>query len=216
MPTAVAPPSIEKLAPPNIPATPNAPAAGLPIGGVPVGGLGGGGLGGAGGVSGKKLDIPKAGGVTGGVGDKPIPKAAERLSPQATPSGGRAPGSSAGAGLAGTSTPGGAGAGGVPPMMPPGAGMGAGGGGRGGKSGASGTIRPVGRQRDRRTDGTPGIPASLRGKAGKDLSGTFPAAPSTSRRRQETAPTETLQLLDEDLWKVENDKTAAQPRRSAN
>jgi hypothetical protein len=106
-------------------------------------------------------------------------------------------------------------------MMPPG-GMGAAGPGnnRAGKPGA-GTIRPVGRKRDRQNGETPGIPAGLRGKAGKDLPGSFPAVPASTRRRQEQHPAaDTLQLLDEDLWKVEQTEVAAAapkpPRRLAN
>jgi hypothetical protein len=104
----------------------------------------------------------------------------------------------------------------MPPMMPPGAGAGAGGGksGRGG-----GPIRPVGRKRDRRKEETPGVPVGLRGKAGKDLPGAFPAMPATNVRRQRDAlSSETLQLLDEDLWKVEEAETATPPapRRLAN
>ncbi|WP_350279202.1 hypothetical protein [Kribbella sp. HUAS MG21] len=225
LPTAVRPPSIEQFTPPNIPAASvTTPSGGLPVGGVPVpGGLGrgigggglGGGLGGAGGGGVGKADLPKAGGVGGVTGDKPIARAGEQLSPQPAPSGGRAPGSPAGTGLAGTPAAGAGAGGGVPPMMPPGAGMGAGGsGGRAGKSGAAGTIRPVGRKRDRQNDETPGVPVGLRGKAGKDLPGAFPVAPVTARRRPEKAPAETLQLLDEDLWKVEDEPAAA--RRYAN
>jgi hypothetical protein len=104
-------------------------------------------------------------------------------------------------------------------MMPPG-GMapGTGGGNRAGKPGA-GTVRPVGRKRDRQQGDTPGVPAGLRGKAGRELPGAFPSAPASTRRRYEDEAAETLQLLDEELWKVEESATAApatQQRRLAN
>jgi hypothetical protein len=102
-------------------------------------------------------------------------------------------------------------------MMPPGA-MAPGGGGRGGKPGA-GAIRPGGRARNRQTGETPGVPAGLRGKVGRARSGAFPSVPATTRRRLEKEQNaETLQLLDEELWKVEETEPAGlkQPRRLAN
>ncbi|MGZ0149062.1 hypothetical protein ACXJJ3_18470 [Kribbella sp. WER1] len=220
------PPSLEQFAPPNVPMTPTTPAASLPVGGLPlpgVGGgrgIGGGGLGGGlgggigggvgGGIGHGKSDLPKAG-VVGLNGDKQIARAGEQLTPQSAPTGGRAPGSPTGSGLAGTPGSGAGGGGGVPPMMPPGAGAaGMGGGGRSSTSGTAGTIRPAARKRDRQSEETPGVPTGLRGKAGKDLPGAFPVAPANTRRRQEKAPVETLQLLDEDLWKVEDTDTAPQ------
>lgn len=229
MPTTPLMPPMEQFQPPNIPLAPvgATPAGNLPIGNLPMpiglgggggrppGGGGGGGIGGGGGGGGIKPDLPKVGGgLTGG--DKQIARAGEQLSPQSPVSSGRGPGSPLGTGLAGSPSSGAAAGGGVPPMMPPGAGgMGAGGGGKPGKSGAAGTIRPAGRKRDRQSEETPGVPAGLRGKAGKDLPGAFPAVPANTRRRQEKTPTETLQLLDEDLWKVENPEPT-QPHRYAN
>lgn len=216
LPTAP-PPNI----PPNIPPGVVPPIGTVPVRGVPVGGptgaskggakFGGGGLGGL-----KTGGIPAAKTGTGlnlpGAGERQIPRAGEQLSQPQNLSGGRPPatGGGAGTGLAGTASPG-TGAGGVPPMMPPGAMGAAGPGNRGGKPGA-GTIRPVGRKRDRKHGETPGVPVGLRGKAGKDLPGAFPAVPAGTRRRQEkNQPADTLQLLDEELWKVEGAETVATP-----
>lgn len=230
--TPLMPPPIEPFQPPSIPLAPvgATPAGNLPIGSLPMPiglgggggrppGGGGGGIGGGIGGGGIKPDLPKVGtdGLTGG--DKQIARAGEQLSPQSPLTSGRGPASPLGTGLASSPSSGAGASGGVPPMMPPGAGgMGAGGGGKPGKSGAAGTIRPAGRKRDRQSEETPGVPAGLRGKAGKDLPGAFPAVPTSTRRRQEKAPAETLQLLDEDLWKVEEPDTAppTQPRRYAN
>lgn len=228
MPTIPTPPPLPPLTmpsmqPPNTPLTPPAglPLTPLPVGGLPVGASGlprGGGASGGGGklpggIGGgiKAGDIPKPGTTQNlaATGQNQIARAGEQLSPQPPLSGGKAPATSGGTGLAG-STPSGTGAGGVPPMMPAGTGaMGAGGGGRAGKSGAAGTIRPTGRKRDRQNEETPGVPVWLRGKAGKDLPGAFPAVPANTRRRQDKGPADTLQLLDEDLWKVEETEAVA-------
>lgn len=195
---------------------------GLGNGGLGSGGLGSGGLG-SGGLKTGDFTMPKPesglprASLTS-TGEQQIARVGEQMSPQQPVSGGRPPTAPGATGLAGTGSPN-AGAGGAPPMMPPGAMGGAGGGGRGGKPGA-GTIRPTGRKRDRRDGDTPGVPVGLRGKAGKDLPGAFPSVPASTRRRQEkNQPADTLQLLDEDLWKVEESEAVAvpsTPRRLAN
>lgn len=239
-------PTVPVATPPNIPvqppniATPTPPGA-TPIGTLPVGGLplgppaqpkgggrigggggfggggGGGGFGGGGVGGGGGIKTPEKSGLNlPGAGERQIPRAGEQVTQPQPLSGGRPPATTGGATVGGSS-PAGTGAGGVPPMMPPG-GMapGTGGGNRAGKPGA-GTVRPVGRKRDRQQGDTPGIPAGLRGKAGRELPGAFPTAPASTRRRHEDEA-ETLQLLDEELWKVEETTVApaAQPRRLAN
>lgn len=101
----------------------------------------------------------------------------------------------------------------MPPMMPPMMGGAGGAGNRAGKPG-NGVIAPANRRRDRRQGDTPGVPAGLRGREGKDLPGAFPAVPvSTRRRKEKTEAANTLQLLDEDLWKVEATDGKAAPDR---
>jgi len=57
------------------------------------------------------------------------------------------------------------------------------------------------------------VPAGLRGKAGNDAAGAFPSPSAAVRRRTEkNKVTDTLELLDEELWKVdETEPTAAPP-----
>ncbi len=226
---ATAPPSVSTM-PPNIPPSPPAgvpPLGTLPVGGLPVGGTtnpskGGGRFGGGGGIGGGKADFPRTGTTAQNlptVGQQQIPRAGEQLTQSQPLSGGRPSATTTGGtGLAGN-TSAGTGAGGVPPMMPPGgAGAAGAGGNRAGKPG-SGAIRPVGRKRERKQDETPGVPVGLRGKAGRDLPGAFPAVAAGTRRRHERDEADTLQLLDEDLWKVEETEVVAAPaqrRRLAN
>ncbi|MFC9687717.1 hypothetical protein ACFTSF_04205 [Kribbella sp. NPDC056951] len=183
------------------------PIAPLPVrpgtGGPGIGRVGGGGPGGIGGGVG---GLGKGGDLKTGNGFQQIPRAGQQVSAAPVPSGGQAP--AAATGLSSGSGAGAAGGGGMPPMMPPMGG--AGGGGRNGKTGAP--IRPVGRRRERREEDTPGVPVGLRGRAGRDLPGAFPAVPASTRRRQDTGPSaETLQLLDEELWKVDETEVAAPP-----
>ncbi|MEV6283166.1 hypothetical protein [Kribbella sp. NPDC051770] len=190
----------------------------LPTLGKPVGlGGGGGGLGGGlgggsglGGLRGGGGDV----GLGKGGGDQLIPRAGEQLTPPNQAAVGRgpaAPGSASGTTSAGT--PGGP-AGGSPMMPPMGGAAGAGGGGRGGRPGA-GAIRPVNRKRKTREDETPGVPVGLRGKAGRELPGAFPTLPVTNRRRKDERdkPIDTIQLLDEELWKVEEAQAVETQKR---
>jgi hypothetical protein len=207
--------------PPNLPPLPG----GLPVGSIgPAGGLKGklpplgaigGGPGGGGGVGGGglgkgRLDLPKLG--TDLRTDLPIARAGEQSTAPAQPAVGRPPAAPTGIGgtQSGTTA---AGSGGTPPpMMPPGA-AGVGGGGRGGKPGA-GAIRPVNRKRKSQDDETPGVPIGLRGKAGKSLPGGFPMVPAASRRRKdEREKADTIQLLDEELWQVEEAEAAETKKR---
>ncbi len=198
---------------PNLPGMPPPvaipPIAPLPVrpgtGARGIGRIGGGGPGGIGGGIGGG-PVKGDGGLKTGNGFQQIPRAGQQVSATPVPSGGQAPaapsglssGSGAGAGSAG---------GGMPPMMPPMGGAGAGGGGRNGKGSP---LRPVGRRRERRDEDTPGVPVGLRGRAGKDLPGAFPAVPANTRRRQDSGPSaETLQLLDEELWQVDETEAAA-------
>ncbi|TCC31985.1 hypothetical protein [Kribbella speibonae] len=207
---------------PNVPSVPTTqtpgvpPMSTLPVGAVPGGALGGRGVGkvpGGGGVGGGGLPgVPGGGGVgqKGGV-DSQLPRAVpETGSSQGPLSGGRAPG--APSGLAGGTGAAGAGAGGgMPPMMPPMGGAAGAGSSKAGRPG-NGVIAPGNRRRDRQQGDTPGVPVGLRGRAGKDLPGAFPAVPVNTRRRKEkTEAANTLQLLDEDLWKVEATDTKAAP-----
>lgn len=201
------------------PLTPIGPGMTIGKGKVPgpgglVGGLGGGGLG-RGGLAGSKgINLPSTN--LPSIGDQAIPRAGEQLTTPQQATTGRAPVAPGSTGLPTTATPAGAGGGAPPPMMPPG-GMGAGGNGRGGKPGTT-PVRPNGRGRNRQTGETPGVPVGLRGKAGKGTAGAFPSVPANTRRRQDKdQPAETLQLLDEELWKVEEAETAAptQVRRLA-
>jgi hypothetical protein len=182
------------------------------LGGGGLGGLGGGGLGGGGLDGGRGIG---EGGLGKLGGDQPIPRAGNETSAPAQPGVGRPPGSPTALGSTPGSATGGSPGGTPPPMMPPGAMGGAGGGGRGGKPGA-GAIRPVNRKRRSADDETPGVPIGLRGKAGRSLPGAFPMPAATNRRRKDERerPAETLQLLDEELWKVEEAEAAEQQKRA--
>jgi hypothetical protein len=220
--------------------TPSLPGTGLPSTGIPVGGIPlspltpGSGLTPVGQGLGGKSKLPGVGGLGGGgrrggdlaggrpgvgitsAGEQAIARAGEQTAAPQQAVSGRPPAPPGASGVPATAAPA-SGAGAPPPMMPPGA-MSPGGGGRGGKPG-TGAIRPGGRARNRQTGETPGVPAGLRGKAGKTPSGAFPSVLATTRRSQEREQNaETLQLLDEELWKVEETEPAGlkQPRRLAN
>ncbi|WP_233157872.1 hypothetical protein, partial [Actinokineospora bangkokensis] len=87
---------------------------------------------------------------------------------------------------------------------------GGGGGGGGGpvqpgyRSGSGAGPLRAGR-RDRRDEPPPGLPAVLAGKGGRV--DPFSLVPTRSRRRPEDEAPVTVELVDEDLWKVE-DETA--------
>jgi hypothetical protein len=206
-PIAPLPPLDATPTPPVAPLTPLTPIAATgtarPGGGYPGrAGLGGVGSLGTGGAGGSKLGglkpIDKL--------DQQIPSVVKSGTSEGSVSTGRAPSlpGGSGGGAGGVTSAGS----GVPPMMPPmgAAGAGGSGGGRGGKP-ASGAIRPTGRERNRTTGPTPGVPDRLRGKAGKRSA--FPAVPAArpTGRRELDRP-ETLQILDEELWTVD---TAPEP-----
>ena len=191
------PPSVT---PPNIPTTPPLTGVGTPL--MPMTGVGGvGGPRGGGGGGGGGPRIPGVG--IGGAGNNSIPSAANPVGGAGgvtTPAaGGQVPGSVVGAGGAA------GGGGGVPPMMPPMGGMGGAAAGMGGRGGGPGGPGGLSRPRERRRDNgpTPGLPGLLTGKAGAADAGAF-----RRRRSQESDIPSTVQLIDEDLWQVE-DKPAA-------
>jgi hypothetical protein len=180
----------------------------------------GGGVGGAARVPGVSLGGPAA-----------IPAAATPVSSPTAPTAGTAPGGPGGgvpvAGQGGTGTAGGIppmvppmaggaaggrgggpvppgtrGAGGIPPMMPP-----AGGGGPYGGGAGSGATRGPYRDRRRRDEQPPGLPVVLTGKAG--LADPFGLAPVRPLRHSPEDTRVTVELIDEDLWKV--DEQAPEP-----
>ena len=206
-------PNVATVSPTHTPVVP--PMSTLPVGGVPGGYAGGAGAGKVpgGGIGGGGLPgVPGGGGSQKGGVDSQLPRAVpETGATQGPLSGGRAP--AAPSGLAsGAGAAAGQGGGGMPPMMPPMAGAAGAGSNKAGRPG-NGMIAPGNRRRDRQQGDTPGVPVGLRGRAGKDLPGAFPAVPVNTRRRKEkTEAANTLQLLDEDLWKVEaTDAKAAPP-----
>ncbi|MGW6282666.1 hypothetical protein [Kribbella sp. NPDC055071] len=178
------------------------------------------GLGGGGGGGGIGGGIPNARGIGEGIGGggkavgKPIPKSDQNIAqaarnltagPESTT--GQAPSLAGGPATGGgqTSTGGG---GGMPPMMPPGT-AGAGGGGTGPSTGGrpgTGAARPGGPGRVRADAPTPGVPAGLRGRSATADSGR--TSVSTDRQRQREGA-ETLQMLDEELWTVDDPAAAA-------
>lgn len=179
------------------PPTTGGPTPMMPIGpgaafGSAAGGTRGGGGGGGGG--------PRVPGVS--VGNSQIPAAASPVgsaSAPTAPAGPAAPGTLAPTG--GGAGAGGGGGGGMPPMMPPmGGGMGAAAAGLGGGGGGPGGPGGLSRPRDRKRDNgqTPGMPGLLSGKAGKADQNAF----RRNRTVESDIPT-TVQLIDEDLWQVE-------------
>jgi hypothetical protein len=179
-------------------------------GAAAVGGIGGFGGGGVGGVSGGVGGI--GGGGIGGAGGPAVPAAATPVQPPATTGpAATAPGTPPG--LSPTAAGGTAmGGGGVPPMMPP---MGMGGGmGAGGGPGSGTASRPTGAGRNNRRKDvvTPGLPVMLSGKAGWADVNAF--AGRGRRQAEESDVPTTVQLIDEDLWQIEQ-KPAADERVAA-
>ncbi|MFF1817248.1 hypothetical protein ACFVWG_08120 [Kribbella sp. NPDC058245] len=191
-------PSPGPVIPPGgiLPITNTPPRTNLPSG---VGGGRGGGPSGLGGLTGGPGGTGK-GGVDPRTPQGPV-RAGQQVQATAQPATGAPPAAPSSGSTAGTTTAGSAG-GAPPPMMPPMAG--GGGGGRGGKPGG-GTIRPINRKRKSQEGETPGVPAGLRGRSGRSLPGAFPMVPATTRRRKDERekPADTLQLLDEELWTIE-------------
>ncbi|MEV8440684.1 hypothetical protein AB0425_25155 [Actinosynnema sp. NPDC051121] len=194
-------PTIPTPSLPTVPsALPHLPAGPPPIipPALPGGGLGapirGTGVGGGrvpgvslGGTGGGKLSIPPVSTGTTPFGT-PTNAAPTRLAPTGAPTSPQ---------LAATT---GTGAGGMPPMMPPMAGAGMHPGGSGGVPG-SGAAPRQGNSRTRRKDGgTPGLPSMLSGKAGKADQVSFAVR---DRRAPKPDVPATAQLVDEDLWRVD-------------
>ncbi|HEY3710573.1 MAG TPA: hypothetical protein VGL64_14420 [Amycolatopsis sp.] len=204
----IAPPALPPLAP-----LPSVPPPSLPGGlSMPLGGLGG--IGGGGGRGFGGTAVP--GVRLGGGGLKPLPQAAFPVAQQVTPTTtGQAPAVPEAEPAAPSN--GGGGGGGMP--MAPMSGLGgAGAGAAGGTPGSGALQRPAPGRGPRRTN-PPGLPASLRGKAGRTDPAAFAPLARTVRRDRADDPA-TVELLDEDLWVV-GDKSAptleppAPPRRLA-
>jgi hypothetical protein len=177
--------------PPIIP--PALPGGGL---GAPIRGTGGGRVPGVGlgGTAGGKLSMPPV-----ATGTTPFGTPVNAAPTGAAPTSPR---------LAATSPTTGTGAGAMPPMMPPMAGAGMHPGGSGGVPG-SGAAPRQGNSRTRRKDGgTPGLPSMLSGKAGKADPGTFAVR---GRRPSKSDVPATAQLVDEDLWRVDQWADDEQP-----
>jgi hypothetical protein len=176
------------------------PFAGARVPGVSLGGGAGiPGLGSAGGIGGGGIGGGGLGTVGGGTGQ--IPAAATPYQAPASPGpGGVAPTAPTTAGAATTAGGSGSGGGmGGMPMSP----MGMGGTGAGGGAPGSGAAsRPSGNNRNRRKEVvTPGLPVMLSGKAGMADMNAF--AGRGRRQVQESDVPTTVQLIDEDLWQVE-------------
>ncbi|MFC6022180.1 hypothetical protein ACFP2T_39240 [Plantactinospora solaniradicis] len=156
--------------------------------GAGLSGIGGGGVGGIGGAG--------IGGGGAGIGPAAIPQAASPVGApaQVAPSGPPPAWPSAvptgAATAAGTPM--------MPPMMPPMAGAGAGGATGTGPGPGAARSSATGRGRGSQNP-TPGMPAMLTGKAGK---GNPHPVPPRARRIRETDAPATVELIDEDLWQV--------------
>lgn len=186
--------------PPIIP--PALPGSGL---GAPIRGTGTGGGRvpgvGLGGTPGGKLSVPATGTTPFGTPSNAAPNG---VAPN-----GVAPTSPRLAATTATTATTGMGAGAMPPMMPPMAGAGMHPGGSGGVPGPGAAPRQ-GNSRTRRKDGgTPGLPSMLSGKAGKADPGTFAVR---GRRTPKPDVPATAQLVDEDLWRVDQWADDEQPR----
>jgi hypothetical protein len=190
--------------PTPITSIPGRGGGGGPFAGAKVPGLS---LGGGGGIPGLGSPGTGGGGIgAAGGGTGQIPAAATPYqAPASTGPGGVAPTAPTTAGAAttaGGSGPGG-GMGGMP-MSP----MGMGGTGAGGGAPGSGAVsRPSGNNRNRRKEVvTPGLPVMLSGKAGMADMNAF--AGRGRRQAQESDVPTTVQLIDEDLWQVEQKPVA--------
>ncbi|GAB3460369.1 hypothetical protein [Actinophytocola sediminis] len=185
---------------------------GVSLGGVGGGaGIGAGGVGSGGGGSGVGGVGVSAGGFGAGAGSPTIPAASTPVQAPAT----AAPAVAAPTTPPGlSSTTGGTamgGGGGMPPMMPP-MGMGAGGAGGGPGAGTGSRASGNGRNNRRKDVVTPGLPVMLSGKAGWADVNAF--AGRGRRQTEESDVPTTVQLIDEDLWQVDQ-KPAADERITA-
>ena len=171
--------------PPTLPKLPDSPGGG----GLPPGG----GVGGGGGIGPIGAGGPGGG---GGGGSPRIDQAARNLTEPAGPGAGQAPSL---AGRAPGAT-GGSAAGGMPPMMPPMMPPGTGAGGNGSGQPKPGTAPAAGTGRSRPAGPNPGVPTGLRGRAGNGE--TAPRAATGSRRQRRAGP-QTVEMLDSELWEVD-------------
>ncbi|MEU0091536.1 hypothetical protein [Kribbella sp. NPDC006257] len=205
LPGAHTPPQLPLIPPPGgIPYPPGTPlpsATKLPKGaGLGKSVLGGGGGRGALGLG--KQHLPDFSGGTTGDGATGPAQAARQMNSRALPTtpqpptAAAPPGSTTPTGTPASSTP--------PPMMPPGA-MGSGNG-----KPKPGTATPVVQGRGRSQNRLPGVPPKLRGRTGKsDAANSLasfgaPAAAARRRKAEEKEQVDTVQLLDEELWTVQD------------
>lgn len=142
------------------------------------------------------------GGVPGvrlGGGLRSIPQAAAPVPTEAGNTGsGQKPPASPGQATPSHGVPRG-GLGAVPPMSPMMGGLGAG--GAGARPGP-GTAQPTASGRGAKPTSTPGLPASLRGRADRTDRAAF-APLSRPARREEPVADDAVQLLDEEMWQVD-------------
>jgi len=92
-----------------------------------------------------------------------------------------------------------------PPMMPPMSGTG------GGNGPKPGTAQPVLQGRGKSPSRLPGVPPRLRGRSGKNDQAFKTPAVSRRPKSAETEKLDTVQLLDEELWAVEQPAAATPP-----
>ncbi|MGQ0840903.1 WXG100 family type VII secretion target [Actinokineospora sp.] len=189
--------------PPLTPTLPPVGGGGLPI--IPpisaIGAAGGGGRSGAGGFNPRTAGLRVPGVSLGGLGTPSIPQAAQPVAPVPTAlTSGQPPALSQTAGTTQPTTGQTVGSGGgMPPVAPPMTGIA----GSGGKPGPGRADRKPPTGRGRGPNPTPGLPTLLRGKAGKTDPLGFPP-PFHPTRRERAADVPTIQLLDDELWQVED------------
>jgi hypothetical protein len=206
--TPTLPPFVPPVLPPGIPGT----GSGLPIGsrggGVPGSGLGAGRVPGLGPGGGSVPGLGLGGGTGTGTGALPQTAVPVNAIAEAGPAG---PAPVAPARLTGTPAAISPAAGGIPPMMPPMMGAGAPGAGGGGKPGSGATRRPPA-GRGRATASTPGLPALLSGKAGRTEATPVPVRSHRERTDRTVEPPIAVQVVDEDLWRVDDTTDRANRR----
>lgn len=217
LPGSQLPPTLPLVPPPGgIPYPPGTPRSLSAADKLPKGaGLGKSVIGGGGGTARGTIGLGKhdlggldlgRGGHDGSTGPA---QAARQMNSRPLPTTPQAPTAPAAPAAAG---PGGSPAGSTPPpMMPPGA-MGSGNG-----KPKPGTATPVLQGKGRSQNRLPGVPPKLRGRSGKaDAAGSLssfgaPAAAARRRKAEEKEQIDTVQLLDEELWAVEEASAPSTP-----
>lgn len=203
-PTTLPPTTVPDLPTTTPPNTPNLPGSTSPSSTGPLGGIGGGPL--AAGLGGSSR--PSTGTGTG-ASTPNVQQAARNLSAPQGAGNGQAP--ALGRLATGSAGQAGSGFGGVPPMMPPM--MPQVGGGQGKPK--PGTAPATGTGRSRPAGGSAGVPAGLRGRT----AGGGQRRPAVRRARQEaertqaSQPNENVELLDSELWEVDQPSPVTERRR---